>query len=137
MQVVYSEGNTGHNVEYVLRLAEWIRDTMPDVEDDHLFSLEAHIRQKVVKDKLCLNSLMGGDDLAKKAELERRESEASMSESESSDEEQEETEEEEEAGAEVAQAAGNDGAAATATASGHTAGYTKECCRKCLKCLKV
>jgi hypothetical protein len=30
-QVVTSKGNTGHNVEYVLRLADWIRDQLPEV----------------------------------------------------------------------------------------------------------
>jgi hypothetical protein len=30
-QVVTSRGNTGHNVEYVLRLADWIRDQLPEV----------------------------------------------------------------------------------------------------------
>ncbi len=30
-QVVNCSGNTGHNVEYVLRLADWIRAEMPEV----------------------------------------------------------------------------------------------------------
>jgi hypothetical protein len=30
-QVVTCSGNTGHNVEYVLRLADWIREQIPDV----------------------------------------------------------------------------------------------------------
>ena len=33
-------GRTGHNVEYVLKLAEWARETFPDVEDKHLYGLE-------------------------------------------------------------------------------------------------
>lgn len=44
MKVVNSRGVAGHNVEYVLKLANWFRAAMPDVVDDHLFTLETHIR---------------------------------------------------------------------------------------------
>lgn len=58
-QVVNAQGDKGHNVEYVLRLAEWIRQVLPEVEDDHLFGLEKHVRIKVEERGLCLHSLMG------------------------------------------------------------------------------
>jgi hypothetical protein len=60
--VLDSRGATGHNVEYVLKLAEWIRTTLPEVEDDHLFSLEKCVRQKIQDQGLCLRLLMGHDD---------------------------------------------------------------------------
>ncbi len=55
-------GPKGHNVEYVLKLAEWIREVLPEVEDDHLFSIEKFIRAKVIERGLCLPSLMGDED---------------------------------------------------------------------------
>lgn len=40
-QIAVSRGKTGHNVEYLLRLAEFMRLSCPEVEDEHLFSIEA------------------------------------------------------------------------------------------------
>ena len=45
--MVHSSGNTGHNVEYVLKLAAWSRFALPNIIDDHLFQLEQHILNKV------------------------------------------------------------------------------------------
>uniref|UniRef100_A0A8C7Q3B5 Gamma-glutamylcyclotransferase n=1 Tax=Oncorhynchus mykiss TaxID=8022 RepID=A0A8C7Q3B5_ONCMY len=39
-QIAICRGNTGHNIEYLLRLAEFMRLYCPEVEDDHLFSIE-------------------------------------------------------------------------------------------------
>jgi len=58
-QVVESRGDAGHNVEYVLKLAEWIRKCLPDVIDDHLYSIETAVRTKIDQRNLCLTSLMG------------------------------------------------------------------------------
>ena len=57
-QVVYSSGNSGHNVEYVLRLADWMRDKLPDIEDEHLYTIESHIRRIIQENNLCLKSMM-------------------------------------------------------------------------------
>ncbi|XP_036398042.1 glutathione-specific gamma-glutamylcyclotransferase 1-like [Megalops cyprinoides] len=40
-QIATCRGKTGHNIEYLLRLAEFMRLCCPEVEDDHLFSIEA------------------------------------------------------------------------------------------------
>lgn len=40
-QIAVSRGKTGHNLEYLLRLAEFMRSSCPHVEDHHLFSIEA------------------------------------------------------------------------------------------------
>lgn len=40
-QIAICSGNTGHNIEYLVRLAEFMRLNCPDVEDEHLFSIEA------------------------------------------------------------------------------------------------
>ncbi|XP_061602360.1 glutathione-specific gamma-glutamylcyclotransferase 1 [Cololabis saira] len=40
-QIAACRGKTGHNLEYLLRLAEFMRSSCPHVEDHHLFSIEA------------------------------------------------------------------------------------------------
>uniref|UniRef100_A0A667YJ84 Gamma-glutamylcyclotransferase n=1 Tax=Myripristis murdjan TaxID=586833 RepID=A0A667YJ84_9TELE len=40
-QIAMCRGNVGHNMEYLVRLAEFMRLYCPEVEDDHLFSIEA------------------------------------------------------------------------------------------------
>ncbi|XP_053193321.1 glutathione-specific gamma-glutamylcyclotransferase 1 [Scomber japonicus] len=39
-QIAVCRGKTGHNMEYLLRLAEFMRKSCPQVEDHHLFSIE-------------------------------------------------------------------------------------------------
>ena len=58
-QVVHSSGDSGHNVEYVLKLAIWMRHFLPEVVDDHLYTLEFHIRTLVRQNDFDLKSLMG------------------------------------------------------------------------------
>lgn len=40
-QIAVCKGKTGHNLEYLLRLAEFMRSSCPAVEDHHLYSVEA------------------------------------------------------------------------------------------------
>ncbi|XP_069014597.1 glutathione-specific gamma-glutamylcyclotransferase 1 [Embiotoca jacksoni] len=40
-RIAVCQGKTGHNLEYLLRLAEFMRSSCPHVEDHHLFSIEA------------------------------------------------------------------------------------------------
>lgn len=42
-QIAVCRGNTGHNIEYLVRLAEFMRLYCPEVEDEHLFSIEAAV----------------------------------------------------------------------------------------------
>lgn len=58
-QVIESRGDKGHNVEYVLKLAIWMRQNLPEVEDNHLFEIEQAVRTKIEQFGLCLTSLMG------------------------------------------------------------------------------
>ena len=44
-QVVNTGGFSGTNTEYVLNLASSMREIAPEVEDEHLFSLEARIKE--------------------------------------------------------------------------------------------
>ncbi|XP_041832161.1 glutathione-specific gamma-glutamylcyclotransferase 1-like [Melanotaenia boesemani] len=39
-QIAVCRGRTGHNLEYLLRLAEFMRKSCPHVEDHHLYSIE-------------------------------------------------------------------------------------------------
>jgi len=51
-QVTECRGAAGHNIEYVIRLADFFRDHLPEVHDDHLFSLEASVRQHMEQKKM-------------------------------------------------------------------------------------
>ncbi|KAF0044461.1 hypothetical protein F2P81_003619 [Scophthalmus maximus] len=42
-QIAACSGNTGHNIEYLVRLAEFMRLSCPEAEDEHLFSIEAAV----------------------------------------------------------------------------------------------
>lgn len=46
-QVVDSRGPSGCNTEYILNLAQAMREIAPGVEDDHLFSLEWKVREQL------------------------------------------------------------------------------------------
>ncbi|XP_012691462.1 glutathione-specific gamma-glutamylcyclotransferase 1 [Clupea harengus] len=39
-QIIVCKGKSGQNIEYLSRLAEFMKTTCPDVEDTHLFSIE-------------------------------------------------------------------------------------------------
>lgn len=58
-QVTQSAGPSGHNVEYVLRLAEFMKTHLPEGYDEHLATLEHLVRQRVKQHNLCLKTLMG------------------------------------------------------------------------------
>lgn len=53
-QVVNTSGVAGHNIEYVLKLAKFMRDFLPAARDDHLFTLERVIRRHAAALKICL-----------------------------------------------------------------------------------
>ena len=59
LQVVSSTGASGHNVEYVLKLAEWMHKTVPNVWDEHLFAIEVEVRRLVSERGLSLATLIG------------------------------------------------------------------------------
>ena len=45
-------------MEYVIRLADWMRETLPEVSDDHLYTIEFHIRRLIKEQNLCMKSMM-------------------------------------------------------------------------------
>lgn len=60
-EIVESRGPSGHNVEYLLRLANFMRDELKGimVADEHLFQLETLVREELTKREICVLSLMG------------------------------------------------------------------------------
>lgn len=58
-QILDCRGSSGSNVEYLLRLADFMRDEIPEALDDHLFSLERLVRKFAADMRICLRSLMG------------------------------------------------------------------------------
>ncbi|XP_076314268.1 putative glutathione-specific gamma-glutamylcyclotransferase 2 [Tachypleus tridentatus] len=58
-QIVHSEGPSGHNVEYLYRLADYMRETFPDVWDAHLYTLELLVKARLEENNISLQHLMG------------------------------------------------------------------------------
>ncbi|XP_019742661.1 glutathione-specific gamma-glutamylcyclotransferase 1-like [Hippocampus comes] len=56
-QIAVCRGKTGHNTEYLLRLADFMRLCCPEVEDEHLFSIEAAVLN-IYRDCKTQNSLL-------------------------------------------------------------------------------
>lgn len=59
-QIVDSEGVAGHNAEYLLKLAQFMRKTVPEETDSELFALEKLVLLMIQHRKVSLTSLMGG-----------------------------------------------------------------------------
>lgn len=59
-EIVESTGPSGHNVEYLICLANFIREEIKGVhvEDDHLFQLEDLVKQMLAERNICMYSLM-------------------------------------------------------------------------------
>lgn len=57
-EVVKAKGLCGHNVEYVLKLAEFFRNHLPEAIDNHLFYLEEYVRSKLKSNNINVLSLM-------------------------------------------------------------------------------
>lgn len=60
-QIAECRGPSGHNVEYLIRLAEFMRNELRDVDvsDDHLFELERLVRDILAEKNVCLTTVMG------------------------------------------------------------------------------
>jgi cation transport protein ChaC len=58
-QIVECSGPSGHNVEYLLRLAGFMHEFLPEAVDEHLFTLEFLVRSRIKEQNLCLKTLMG------------------------------------------------------------------------------
>ncbi|XP_049886064.1 putative glutathione-specific gamma-glutamylcyclotransferase 2 [Pectinophora gossypiella] len=58
-QILECQGSSGSNVEYLLRLADFMREEIPEALDEHLFSLERLVKKFACDMKVCLRTLMG------------------------------------------------------------------------------
>ncbi|XP_015604297.1 putative glutathione-specific gamma-glutamylcyclotransferase 2 [Cephus cinctus] len=58
-QITECSGPSGHNVEYLLRLADFMHHHLPEAHDEHLFTLEILVRARIKELNLCLRTLMG------------------------------------------------------------------------------
>ncbi|XP_011167844.1 glutathione-specific gamma-glutamylcyclotransferase 1 [Solenopsis invicta] len=61
-QITECSGLSGHNVEYLLRLAEFMHRYLPEAHDEHLFTLEMLVRSRIKEESMCLVTLMGNRD---------------------------------------------------------------------------
>ncbi|TDG49289.1 hypothetical protein AWZ03_004378 [Drosophila navojoa] len=58
-QIANSRGPSGHNAEYLLRLALFMHEEIPGVRDEHLFELERLLLEEIYRKEIPLSSLMG------------------------------------------------------------------------------
>lgn len=61
-QIFECSGPSGHNVEYLLRLAEFMHRYLPEAHDEHLFTLEILVLSRIKEENMCLSTLMGNRD---------------------------------------------------------------------------
>ncbi|GAB6022506.1 hypothetical protein CHUAL_006613 [Chamberlinius hualienensis] len=67
-QIVSAKGNCGTNVEYIVRLADFMREWFPEIFDEHLYTLEDHVKTEIKRNNLDLNRMMGSVTLNEKVE---------------------------------------------------------------------
>lgn len=58
-EIVESSGPSGHNVEYLVKLAIFMREEIPNVHDEHLFELERLVREILDEKEIALEAVMG------------------------------------------------------------------------------
>ncbi|XP_043528150.1 glutathione-specific gamma-glutamylcyclotransferase 1 [Frieseomelitta varia] len=63
-QISECSGPNGHNVEYLLRLAEFMHRYLPEAHDEHLYKLEVLVRSRIKEMNMCLDTLMGDRDFS-------------------------------------------------------------------------
>lgn len=73
-QVMRSRGHSGCNADYVLQLAKVMREIAPDVQDEHLFSLESKLKKMMFEKRnpseLSLELVCQDDDCMYKRMME-------------------------------------------------------------------
>lgn len=69
-QIIDCKGTCGYNVEYVTRLADYVRKYIPEDRDDHLFYLDYLVRTLLKKRNVPLESRLSKMDDDLKTEME-------------------------------------------------------------------
>lgn len=72
--VISSSGSCGHNVEYVVRLADYVRDNLPQDDDEHLFDLDRKIKEKLNQRGLNVEKVIASYTSTKSSQSVRRDS---------------------------------------------------------------
>ncbi|XP_041352383.1 putative glutathione-specific gamma-glutamylcyclotransferase 2 [Gigantopelta aegis] len=57
-QIVTAKGHAGSNVEYVTKIADYVRNHIPEDNDEHLFDLDTKVRDDLKTKRLCSHLLM-------------------------------------------------------------------------------
>ncbi|XKL61916.1 hypothetical protein PGB90_001749 [Kerria lacca] len=83
-QISRTKGIAGHNAEYLLKLADYIRKYIPQDQDDELFALEILVLEQLKRQKLNLNDVMVMDNRSG-VELEEQIIQSTIAEPRSSD----------------------------------------------------
>ena len=65
-QIAGCKGHKGHNVEYVTRLADFVRNNIPEDKDLHLFELDMSLRKHLKLTGVLLDSLLRSEIVDKK-----------------------------------------------------------------------
>lgn len=58
-QIAECSGPSGHNVEYLVRLADFMREEVGGADDEHLFELERLVLEQLADRRVGLRELMG------------------------------------------------------------------------------
>ncbi|CAK1545605.1 unnamed protein product [Leptosia nina] len=78
-QILECRGSSGSNAEYLLRLAEFMREEVPEALDEHLFSLERLVRKFASEMKICLQTIIGQEKQGQEAPQQEQDTKAAPS----------------------------------------------------------
>lgn len=60
-EIADATGHCGHNAEYLLRLASFMKEHVPDAWDEHLYLLEHLVRSRLKEKNVSVEDIMGSE----------------------------------------------------------------------------
>lgn len=60
-EIADATGHCGHNAEYLLRLANFMKEHVPDAWDEHLYLLEHLVRSRLKEKNISVEDIMGNE----------------------------------------------------------------------------